>query len=134
MEQKVFLVEDFPHMRSWIEELCAPMEHVQLVGMAATEAEAKDWLDAHGDGWNVLIIDLVLDQGSGMEVIRHARRSGGTGKIVVFSSFASPAVREHCLKIGADAVYDKGQGYAFISWLCERGAEGGSLSAFPGEL
>lgn len=106
MNLRVFLVEDLHRMRSLIADLFASMGGYEIVGTATTEAEAKLWLDNNFGGWELAIIDLVLDQGTGMGVISHAKKIFAKGKLVVFSSYASPAIRAHCLALGADAVFD----------------------------
>lgn len=87
-----------------------------MVATASTEAEAKLWLDDHRGQWDLAIVDLVLDQGAGMSVISQCRKDPTGGHIVVFSSYASPGVRQHCIDLGADAVFDKSETEAFIAW------------------
>jgi len=117
VELKVFLVEDLQRMRGLLGDLFSSMGGLAVAGAASTEAEAKLWLDEHRGEWDVAVIDLVLDQGAGMEVIRRCKADPGGGKVVVFSSYATPGVRKHCLELGADAVFDKGDTAGFISWL-----------------
>lgn len=122
VDLRVFLVEDLQRMRGLLADLFSSMGGLRVVGSSSTEAEAKLWLDDHPDGWDVAVIDLVLDQGSGMEVIRRCKAEPGGGKVVVFSSYASPGVRQHCLEIGADAVFDKSETSAFITWFNDLGS------------
>ena len=103
MELRVFLVEDLQRMRSLLADLFSSMGGLKVVGSSSTEAEAKLWLEEHGGEWDVAVIDLVLDQGAGMEVIRRCKADPGGGKIVVFSSYATPGVRQHCLDLGVRA-------------------------------
>ena len=117
MELKVFLVEDLPRMRSLLGDVFSTIGGLSVVGAAGTEAEAKLWLEEHPGGWDVAVIDLVLDQGAGMEVIRRCKAEPGGGQVVVFSSYATPGVRQHCLDLGADAVFDKSETRGFISWF-----------------
>ena len=121
MELRVFLVEDLQRMRGLLADLFSSMGGLKIVGAASTEAEAKLWLDDHRGEWDVAVVDLVLDQGAGMEVIRRCRAEPGGGKVVVFSSYASPGVRQHCLALGADAVFDKSETSGFIAWFNELG-------------
>ena len=111
-------------MRGLIQDLLASLGGLRLVGTAGTEAEAYLWLEEHPGRWDVAIIDLVLEQGSGLGVIKRARRAPRPGRIAVFSSYASAAVRQHCLDLGADAVFDKSQTAAFIEWLAGRSSPG----------
>lgn len=117
MELRVFLVEDLQRMRGLLADLFSSLGGLEVVGASSTEAEAKLWLEEHQGEWDVAVVDLVLDQGAGMEVIRRCKADPGGGKIVVFSSYATPGVRKHCLELGADAVYDKSETAGFISWF-----------------
>jgi DNA-binding NarL/FixJ family response regulator len=117
MELRAFLVEDLQGMRRLIEDLFASIGGVRLVGAAGTEAEANLWLDDHPGEWDVAIIDMVLEQGSGMGVIGRAKRLPDAGRVAVFSSYASAAVRERCIALGADAVFEKSDTEGFIRWL-----------------
>lgn len=116
MELRVFLVEDLQRMRGLLTDLFSSMGGFRVVATASTEAEAKLWLDDNPNGWDLAIIDLVLEQGAGMNVIRSCREQGNAGSIAVFSSYASPGVRQHCLELGADVVFDKSETEAFIAW------------------
>lgn len=117
VEVRVFLVEDLQTMHTLLEGLFAALGGIQVVGGAGTEAEANLWLLEHPGAWDVALVDLVLQQGSGMTVIRRARESHPPGKVVVFSAYASPAVCSHCLGLGADAVFNKSDTEDFIAWL-----------------
>nr|WP_255428091.1 response regulator [Ramlibacter cellulosilyticus] len=114
---RVFLVEDLQRMRGLLADLFSSMGGLRVVGSASTEAEARLWLDEHRNEWDVVVVDLVLEQGSGMEVIRSSKALPGAGKVVVFSSYATPGVRQHCLELGAEAVFDKSDTEGFITWL-----------------
>ena len=118
MDLRVFLVEDLRSMRPLMGELFSAIGGLRLVGGAATEAEAKLWLSDNA-GWDLMIVDLILDEGSGIEVLREAKRRAPASRVVVFSSFATPGIRSHCLSLGADAVFDKVDTAAFVSWLDE---------------
>jgi two-component system, OmpR family, response regulator len=118
MELRVFLVEDLQSSRILMKELFAVIGGLQVIGAATTEAEAKFWLDENAGAWDVAIIDLILEQGSGLGVIHQAKQSSsGRGTVVVLSSYASPGIREHCMKAGADAIFDKADPTAFVAWL-----------------
>lgn len=117
MELKVFLVEDLQRMRVLLGELFDSLGSFTVVGNASTEAEANLWLLEHPGEWDVAVIDLVLDQGAGMNVIRHCKDDPGGGRVVVFSSYATPGVRKHCIDLGADAVFDKSETSQFIEWF-----------------
>ena len=119
---RVFLVEDMKQVHGIVAELLASIGDFRLVGVSRTEAEAKLWLDEHPRAWDLAIVDLVLDQGSGMAVIPQARTAAGTGgSIAVFSDYASDGIRGHCLRLGADAVFLKSQTRELLEFCAELG-------------
>lgn len=122
MEVRVFLVEDIQRMRGLLGDLFSSMGGFRVIASATTEAEANYWLDEHKGDWDLAIVDLVLDQGAGMNVIRRCKANPNGGRVVVFSSYATPGVRAHCLELGADAVFDKSETESFIAWCGELGA------------
>jgi DNA-binding NarL/FixJ family response regulator len=115
----IFLVEDLKQVEGVLTELLATMGDFRVVASARTEAEANHWLQEHPGEWDALILDLVLDQGSGMNVIGRARRQPGAGRIAIFSGYASEGIRQHCIALGADAVFEKSDTAALAAWLRE---------------
>ena len=129
MELRVFLAEDLASMHALIGALLASLGTLKLAGTAATEAEAKLWLEEHAGEWDVCIVDLMLAQGSGFGVIAHAAARRGQARIVAFSGYVSEGIRAHCLRLGADAAFDKADTAAFISWLAQLTGSGGGAAA-----
>lgn len=129
MQFRVFLAEDRASMQALIADLLSSIGGLQLVGKAATEAEAKLWLAEHAGEWDVCIADLMLDQGSGFGVIAHAAANRGQARIVGFSAYMSEGVRAHCLRLGADAAFDKSDTAGFISWLAQFAAPAAAKDA-----
>ena len=119
MTIRVFVVEDLGRMRSLFKDLFDQLEDVSVVAAAATEAEARLWLSEHPGGWDVAIVDLILEEGSGMGVISKCKASPRRGEIVVFSSYATPGVRQYCLRLGADAVFDKTDSSEFVAYCVD---------------
>ncbi|HSH91370.1 MAG TPA: response regulator [Ramlibacter sp.] len=116
MVLSVFVIEDMQQVQQALAELLGK-DRFKVIGAATTEAEANLWLEQNRNAWDVLIVDLVLEQGTGMRVIAKAR-ANGNGHIVVFSSFATPGIETHCMRLGADAVFDKAEGTAALLAHC----------------
>lgn len=129
MPVDVFLVEDQQQMQSVLEDLLQSVGQFHFVGRASTEAEALNWLDHHIGAWKLAIIDLVLDQGSGISVIVRARLRNPRGRIAVLSSFMSPGMRKHCLKLGADAAFQKDADMQEFIRFCAGAAEASNAPA-----
>jgi DNA-binding NarL/FixJ family response regulator len=104
---KAFLVEDSPVIR---ENLVATLEELvplKVLGYADSESTAVAWLDEQGHDCDLVIVDLFLRQGSGMQVLEHLGRSGRAAERVVLTNYATPDVRRHCIGLGASRVFDK---------------------------
>ena len=103
----VFVVEDNVIV---LESLIAALEElapVHVVGTAADERVAVDWLASGGERCDVVIVDIFLRTGSGLGVIAAARRRRPEAAVVVLSNYATDEMRARCLAGGADRVFDK---------------------------
>lgn len=107
MSVDVFLVEDLKNIQAAMAQMLEGLGDYRIVRTVSTEAEALDWLERHPGGWGLAVIDLVLAQGSGMQVISRCRRTAPDAHVVVFSNFVSPGIRTHCIRLGANAAFDK---------------------------
>jgi len=116
---RVFVVEDLRTTRELMAELFTVIGRVAVVGSATSEGEAKMWLDEHPLAWDVAVVDLILEAGSGMGVIPYCKQFHPAGKVVVFSGYASPVLRQHCARLGADAMFHKDESEAFVGWFGE---------------
>lgn len=84
---RVLIVEDDPEMRSFFESCVARSPALALAGCVGTVAHAKDCLARPGEGVDVLLTDLGLPDGSGLEVIRQARLTHPDCETLVISMF-----------------------------------------------
>lgn len=114
---RVFVVDDLHDMRTLLIDVFESAGSFRVVGTAASEGEAKAWLDAHPAHWDVAVVDLVLSGGSGFDVVSRARETHADGCVAVLSSFVSDAVEKHCLKLGADVVFNKVRTSEFLGWV-----------------
>ena|SRR5689334_717573 len=106
MTLKVLLVEDNPVIR---ENLAAALEElapVRIVGFAEDASAATNWTAANPEGADLLVIDIFLRRGSGLEVLRAASKFTKARRVVL-SNYATSDMRRKCLELGADRVFDK---------------------------
>ncbi|MET0542169.1 MAG: response regulator transcription factor [Variovorax sp.] len=68
----VLVVEDDPHARAFFEASVRRSPALQWLGGAGSVREALDWLDGDGVAPDVLLADLGLPDGSGLDVISAA--------------------------------------------------------------
>lgn len=107
MRLRIYLVEDSPVIRDSLAESLEELARARIVGWASKESEAVQWLNENKASWDLAIVDLFLLEGSGLGVVMNCRERHLRQKVIVLTNYATPAVRERCLAIGADAVFDK---------------------------
>jgi DNA-binding NarL/FixJ family response regulator len=89
-----------------------------VTGVASEAAAAAELARGAID---MAIVDLMLEEGQGYNVLGLCRQAHPKALIVVFSDFAAPGVAERCLAGGADAVFRKEEFHALTQFLAERG-------------
>ena len=109
MPLKVFLVEDSAALRAHLSDILITEAKVIIVGMAETEAQAKDWLERNPDNWDIALIDLFLREGTGAGVVQQIRNRRSNQTVFVMTNHISDdALLHSCKLMGANAVYHKG--------------------------
>lgn len=84
---RVLIVEDDPQMRAFFSACVSRCDQLVLAAAVGTLAEALTWLDNPANGLDVLLTDLGLPDGSGLDVIRHATRTHPGCEPLVISMF-----------------------------------------------
>jgi DNA-binding NarL/FixJ family response regulator len=101
---KVFLADDSAAIRSRIADLLAAPT-LRIVGEAETpEACIAGILATHPD---VVVLDVQLDGGQGLQVLRAVRGAAPDVAFVVFSNNSGPAYRKRYIGAGAVSFLDK---------------------------
>jgi two-component system response regulator DesR len=100
---KVFLADDSGPIRARVTGMLVP--RVTVVGEAATPQNCiAGILATHPD---VVVLDVQLDGGQGIEVLRAVRSADPGIAFVVFSNNSGPAYRKRYLGAGAARFLDK---------------------------
>ena len=107
MELRTYIVEDNTTIRENLIGTLEELASVRPLGWAETEKDARSWIAAHRGGWDLLIVDLFLKQGSGLGVLEACQDRGREQRVVVLSNYATADMRRRCAQLGADAVFDK---------------------------
>jgi DNA-binding NarL/FixJ family response regulator len=84
---QVLIVEDDPQMREFFATSVRACAQLQLVADVGTVADACAWLDDASHRVDVLLADLGLPDGSGLDVIRHAKLRHSECEPLVISMF-----------------------------------------------
>lgn len=102
-----FIVEDSPVICSNLVETLDELVNLRLLGTAEEEKQAIDWLNTNSDACDLMIIDIFLKSGTGLEVLKKARSALPNAALVVLTNYATADMRKRCLLSGADRVFDK---------------------------
>ena len=121
---QTFIVEDSPVIRDSLIATLEELVPIEVVGMAEEEAAAVAWLAQHAQEVDLAIVDIFLKSGSGLGVVRAA--AGQARHVVVLSNYATREIRQKCLELGADRVFDKSTEIEALMLYCEALATGHS--------
>jgi DNA-binding NarL/FixJ family response regulator len=108
---RILVVEDSALIRSRLLDTLAQLDRYDVLGYAESAGEAKEAIGRlHPE---VVITDIRLKEGNGIDVVRHVRAHPYEPKprIYVLTNFAYPEYRRECSLIGADDFFDKATEY-----------------------
>lgn len=117
---RTFLIEDSPLIRQSLVGLLEELAPVQVVGAAASESDAVRQLSDDDKVCDLVIVDIVLQQGSGFGVLGEpaVRRPGR--QFVVLSNYATADVSRRALQLGAQRVFDKSNDIDALVDYCQQ--------------
>ena len=102
---RVFLVEDSSLVRLRLAGMLRDLWDVEQVFEAGTVAEARELLA--GAKPHLVVVDMRLPDGDGLEVVAAAKRLTPRPAVVVLTNYAYDQLRSTCLEAGADLFLDK---------------------------
>jgi DNA-binding NarL/FixJ family response regulator len=104
---RCFIVEDSPVILHGLIDTLEQMLPLKVVGSCGDQKSAVIWLDGHRDQYDVVITDIFLKQGTGLDVLKHLQAFQGDFTKVVLTNYATADMRQRCVALGADKVFDK---------------------------
>ena len=117
---KFFLVEDNSIIRENLAETLHELVGADVVGISDTQDEATQWLCDPSHEWDIAVVDIFLKRGNGIQVVARLQHDKRRQHIIVLSNYASPEIRDKCLRLGADAVFDKSTELDDLLEYCSR--------------
>jgi DNA-binding NarL/FixJ family response regulator len=108
----VFLVEDSLAIRARLAATIRGIKGAELVGEAGTVGAAIDGIRATQPG--AVILDLQLEDGSGLEVLRAVHPSSPELHVAVLTNYATDQHRRACMDAGAEYFLDKSSDFPRI--------------------
>jgi DNA-binding NarL/FixJ family response regulator len=104
---RTFIVEDSSVIRESLVAALEEMVPMKVVGQAEDGPSALRWLEDTRNPCDLVIIDIFLRAGSGMEVLRSLNDLRHGAQRIVLTNYATPDVRTRCGALGASRVFDK---------------------------
>lgn len=102
---KILVADDSLAVYERLLEMLTPLPEVKVVGHTIDIAGTLRCF--HETQPDVVILDIHLLGGSGIEVLKDIKRSKPATAVAVLTSFPYPQYRGICRKLGADAFLDK---------------------------
>ena len=102
---RVVLVEDNTTIRETLVPALQELAGARVVAMADGAQEALATL--RQVPWYVLVLDMFLRAGPGLEVLAQLPGELAGRKVYVLTNYATADLRKACVRLGADAVFDK---------------------------
>ncbi len=107
-ETRILLIEDSPPVQVRLKDLLESPGEYRVSAIVDSAPSARVVIEA--EVFDVLIVDVQLKQGTGIEVVKHARSRYGKGQrplIIVLTNYGMPTVEARCREAGADHFLDK---------------------------
>ncbi|TVQ21985.1 MAG: DNA-binding response regulator [Spirochaetaceae bacterium] len=96
----VILVDDHPPLRAGVATILEATGHYRVVSQVGAVADA---LRAAGElSPDILVVDISLPDGSGIDLVRSLRSTGCPGRILVLSMHAIRRLADEAIDAGAD--------------------------------
>lgn len=102
---KVFVVEDSLVVRGRLVAMLGETQQVEVVGESDNPADAVSGILCLRP--DVVVLDIKLSGGSGIEVLKQIRQRAPSITTIMFSNYADPGYRQRYLAAGANYFFDK---------------------------
>ena len=115
---KVFIADDSLVVREHLVTMLDELPRIVTVGQAETVAKAINGiLELRPD---VVILDIRMPGGSGIDVLQRVKQGEVTPIVIILTNYPYPGYRQKCLQAGADFFLDKSTEFDQIPELLAR--------------
>jgi DNA-binding NarL/FixJ family response regulator len=119
---KVVIADDSRIVRERLVTILDELAGIEIVGQAEDVTEAiRTIRNLQPD---VVILDIRMPGGSGMDVLRNIKQEGVGPMVIILTNYPYPGYRQKCLQAGADFFLDKSAEFDQIPVLVERLKQG----------
>ena len=104
---RLFLLEDHSWFRKALADLLGRQPDLEVVAEAGSLAEARRQAAKKVEEIDLAVVDLLLPDGVGTELIRDLRAEGSEVPVLVLTAAKGPDLRAWVLSMGADEMISK---------------------------
>ncbi len=122
---RVLLVEDSAALRQRLVALLTTLPEIEIIGVAEEVPQALESIQRTGP--DVVILDIRLRCGTGIDVLRNTPKHNGAPVIIVLTSYPYPQYRRRCMSMGADFFFDKSSEFDQVLEGMKRLAQGACI-------
>lgn len=97
----LLVVDDHPLVIEGVRSLLSGQSEVQLVGQAQSLSEARAFLEKHASDIQVVLLDIRLQDGLGIDLAREIRQKYPHLQVIALTMYDSEAYLEAIIKAGA---------------------------------
>jgi len=119
---KVFIADDSLIVRERLTTMLVELAGVEVVGQAENVAEAISAIGRLQP--DVVILDIRMPGGSGIDVLRNIKLNGAGPMVIILTNYPYSGYRQRCMQAGADFFLDKSAEFEQIPLLVERLKQG----------
>jgi DNA-binding NarL/FixJ family response regulator len=91
---------------------------IDVVALARDVPEAREYILGYKP--DVLILDIHLPGGSGIDLLREAKQNQPNTLVIVLTNHPYPQYREKCIELGADYFFTKSVASSTLIEVCVR--------------
>jgi DNA-binding NarL/FixJ family response regulator len=114
---KTFIVDDSLNVRNGLAVLLSQIEGIEVIGEAEEVREAMESIRRLKP--DVVILDIRMPGGSGIDVLRFVKREHPATVVVILTNYPFPTYRQKCMNEGADFFFDKSIEFGMVVEVCK---------------
>ena len=101
----VLIADDFSPIRDSLRRMLSAIQGIDIIAEAADGNQTQEMIKALKP--DVLILDIRMPGKTGLDVLRDSGDDLENTTVIILTNYVTPALRQHCLALGADHVLDK---------------------------
>lgn len=103
--KKILLVDDSPEIITSLIRWINLLNNFQIIGIAETEANAVQLFNNNQP--DIVILDINLKKGTGLDVLSEIKRKRPETKVIILTNYSIDIFKKTSIGSGADYFYDK---------------------------